>query len=679
MPVSTKPIQTREDGNAIYPLPPDYMDLTTEGQRQARVNACRQWLLPRRQLYGYLFPGVTNLTPTVEEAVNHYKSEAMVASTRFFDEWYLHPDYEADHDPMFYDEEPLRTPNFHWDFVRAVAVESAVLEIAPRGSAKSVKERKLSCVRTITRPNYKLLYCTSSEKVASETAQAVRHQCYTNSRIQDDWAPEYGGRLKPLRGDAPTGIEEFHLNNGSAFATYSVNSKMRGKRPRRFVLDDPEYDPSASTSMAIIRDYMKRLLLKVALPMVMRRECGIEWVATFVSKRHFAYQAMMVKEIMEEGKKLFRSEIAEFDYWHRILVRAAEEGPDGKLISCWPEQWPVDDAQRKELGLSKDTKTLEEIRLRIGAANFNSEYMARPGDGDDLFFEYNDEKHGYTISDPDPQFAVNPRGSNATISWYVSEKDGVRTKKEMPLNKFLAEEARLFITVDTSKTATSSSDYKCATLMAVTGDNHLFVLDTWWGKVPPSRLVDETLKLSDLWKCSRIAPEEIDDGIQLSRELKTRIKTRAQELIGITFVPSVKGFNPGKTEKTSKIAALQYRFEHGLIKLPIFSKGLPKWRPLFEQIEGFNPDAEDGGLQNDDHLDTVSMSQFVVTSRLAKGPIDKPTPENALEMMFSGETHDEDGVPLAYHLDFSKLSANDVGRVMEKVHKAKKDPSKNKL
>lgn len=646
------------------------------------MNASRQWLLPRSKIIEHVRTKFQNtLSPEqVEKAADEYKATAMVASIHFFDTYYLHPDPEAGFDSMFYDEEPLPTPIFHYDFYRAIANEAAVIEIAPRGSAKSVKERKISLVRLITRPNYKLLYCTSSEKVATETAQAVRQQCYTNQRIFDDWTPLYGGRLKPLRGDAPTGIEEFALSNGSTFATYSVNSKMRGKRPRRFVLDDPEYDPSASTSMAVIREYMKRLLLKIALPMVMRRECGIEWLATFVSKRHFAYQAMMVKEIMEEGKVVLRSDIAEFNYWHRILVRAAEENTEtGKLVSCWPHQWPVDEAQKKELGLSKDTRTLEEIRLRIGTQNFNSEYMAKPGDTDEGFFSYDDDRHGYTLEGADPLLEINPRVSLTKISWkkHLPGKDPARV--EMTLFDFF-KEARTFITCDTSRTATSSSDYKVSTLMAITPDNELFVLDQFGERCSSLRHEEMTLKMADKWKCARIAPEEIEDGINLSRNLKNLLATRAHELMGVSFLPQIKGFNPGKTDKTTKISSILYRFDHNLLKLPIQYRNEKKWRLLFEQIEGFNPDAEGGGLQNDDHLDTVAMSQYVISGRLAK-PLGQSgvDQEDALARLLAGETHDENGTPMAYHLNLATLPAESVHKIMAKARERAKPSEQSKV
>jgi len=52
-------------GNPLYPLPADYNDLTAEGQRKARVNACRLWTIPD--------------LPDADMALN------LVASTHFFD------------------------------------------------------------------------------------------------------------------------------------------------------------------------------------------------------------------------------------------------------------------------------------------------------------------------------------------------------------------------------------------------------------------------------------------------------------------------------------------------------------------------------------------------------------------------------------------------------------------
>jgi hypothetical protein len=60
--------------NPRYPLPPDYEELSTEGQRLARVNACLQTDTPR----------------------------ASALSWNFFRNYYLMPDPASGYDPMFY-------------------------------------------------------------------------------------------------------------------------------------------------------------------------------------------------------------------------------------------------------------------------------------------------------------------------------------------------------------------------------------------------------------------------------------------------------------------------------------------------------------------------------------------------------------------------------------------------
>ena len=119
--VRIKRVPTKAEGNALFPLPPDYDSLTEDGQRQARVNACRQWLVPTRDPQD--------------------KSLRFVASVLFFDQWYLVPDEEDDFNPMFYDEDPVPIPDGHLGIYKEWATSRASITIAPRGFAKS------NCIR----------------------------------------------------------------------------------------------------------------------------------------------------------------------------------------------------------------------------------------------------------------------------------------------------------------------------------------------------------------------------------------------------------------------------------------------------------------------------------------------------------------------------------------------------
>ena len=91
--MKVKRIESKAEGNLLYPLPADYETLTDDGQREARVNACRQWLVP---------------TDDPEE-----KADRFAASLLFFESWYLWPDPEDEFDPMFYDDKPVATPKGH--------------------------------------------------------------------------------------------------------------------------------------------------------------------------------------------------------------------------------------------------------------------------------------------------------------------------------------------------------------------------------------------------------------------------------------------------------------------------------------------------------------------------------------------------------------------------------------
>jgi hypothetical protein len=98
----------------------------------------------------------------------------------------------------------------------------------------------------------------------------------------------------------------------------------------------------------------------------------------------------------------------------------------------------------------------------------------------------------------------------------------------------------------------------------------------------------------------------------------------------------------GTLDKTAKINALHYRFEHGLIKFPVWRRGQLPWRLLFDQIEQFNPDAESGGLQHDDFIDTVAMSMFVVRGRLDRQVAhDGPAALDFDQMLADGSIHDQ--------------------------------------
>ena len=636
-----KRIPTRAQGNLNYPLPADYDQLTVVGQRLARVNACRQWILPEEDIRA--------------------RGENLVSSVWWFDRYYLWPDEDSDFNPLFYDDQPLETPEFHWVLLRQWASYRLTAAVAPRGSAKSYLNCKDMLLRMITRPAYSFVYATSTHPNAREVGERIKRQLIHNSRLFDDFSPEFDGRIVPRRGEGSFSTEHMILNNGSWLRLLSASSKQRGGRPRRYRLDDPEYDPKSSTPMSVLRAYMDELLFKIVIPMVTRPDTGVDWVGTFVSKRHYLWHAMQLEETPEGH----RAKDPRFNRWSRLIIPAAIE-ENGQLSSCWPDMWPTTRDERETLSKTnprfKESMSLEEIRDTIGTANFNSEYLAKPGDGGSSFFgDCDDIRHNWWYEEIDDRLD-RPLLTTTHICWY--EKRGEATElRKVPLPEFLKEYCRTFITADTSHTIGKDSDYKVCALMGITNQNDLFVLDLWARQGPESDLVKAIFEMADRWRCPTVHPEAIRQGVSLYNALHAIVSTRATDMAGADHLPKITKLNPGMVEKSDKIAGLHFRFEHGKIKFPMWRREQMPWRLLFDQIEGFNPEVADGGLEKDDCIDVIAMSQFVLRGRLSKVP-SADYDRTLFERLRDGQ-YIVDGRHCGEGLDLNQLTQQQIAEILD--------------
>lgn len=621
--------------NPLYPLPPDYDTLTAEGQRLARVNASRQWLL---------------LAPDLK-----VRAIDFISSMRFFEAYYLWPDPDAEFNPLFFDDIPVPTPRGHISIYKEWATSRSSIAVAPRGYAKSNCIRKSILLQMLTRPAFSFIYATSSHDNAQQTSQIIKTQFTDNSRIFDDFSPEFpDGRIVPRRGEASFGLEMMYLKNGSWLRAISASSKQRGGRPRCYVLDDPEYDPKVSTSMAVLRDYVENLLFKIVMPMLTRPDTSVRWLATFVSRRHYAWHAMQTEQTPSGP----RARDARFEFWSRMLLDSEYE-KDGKVHSCWPEMWPLTRADKLATPDLSNRLSLEEIKERIGNSVYLAEYRGRPGEsGENFFPPLIREDHGWWIEDPDPAFDTDPLSSNTKIAW--GEKTGI---KVLPIRDFLVN-ALTFIAVDTSYTHGPDSDYKVAVVMAVTSDNCLFVLDMWAGQTPEDQLIRNVFRLADKWKVPTIHPEVVRESVNLYQQLETLVRQRATEMMGVSHLPKVVPLRVGMVKKESKIAGLLFRFEHKLLKLPLWKRMDRPWREFFDQVEQFNPEARDGGLAHDDHLDTVAMSSLILKFRLPKRYAEPVGGLSPMERLKAGELQTQ-GVPTLALVDWNQIPTEDVLEILK--------------
>lgn len=637
-----------------FPLPADYDTITTlEGQRLARVNACRQWLIKGPE-----------------------RTQRYVGCLHFFDQYYLWPDEATDFNPVFYDDEPCLSPDFHWEIAKLWISWRMTMCMAPRGGAKSFMNLKDMLLRCTTRPAYSFVYATSTHPNARDKGEALKRQWLFNERLNDDFRPEFpGNQIIPKRGEGTFSTEHMVLTNGSWIRLLSASSRQRGARPRRYRLDDPEYDPKSSTSLSQLREYVQELLFKIVIPMVTRPDTGVDWIGTYVSKRHYLWHAMRTEETPDGP----RSRDPRFNRWAKLEIPAAIER-DGVMHSCWPRMWPATIKQRLELAKDDphyiEAVSLEEIRMDIGPASFNSEYLGRPGDTDDICFPFDPTPHGpqaYWFSDVDQHAASNPLKSKSTIHW-IEQKGEDQTKESMLLSDFLSQHCRIFITADTSYTSTKDSDYKVACCMAITPNNDLFILDLWAKQCSEDKLVKALFTMADAWKCPTIHPEVVSRQISLYHALSSLVNTRATDMMGSEHLPGIKAIKIGMMDKTSKIHSLLFRFEHNKIKFPMWRREVLPWRFLFDQIEEFNPDVDDGGLEKDDCIDCVSMSQFVLKGRLHRAGSVEKEDRTLKEHLIAGSLDDAHGV------DIRDLSVVDIEEIIDdRLARIGSDPPRSKV
>lgn len=636
------------EGNPLYPLPADYETLTVAGQRQARVCASRQWLVP-----------LTDMPSHPRFSARDLVGDAAAASHFFFDNYYLRPDPSVDFDPHYYDVPPLPTPDFHLDLVRLWAMYRQAITLAPRGGAKTTVCCTDILKRLVTAPAYSMVYGTLVHGSAMQRSEAVRDQAYHNLRINDDFSPEYGGPLRPAKNDASTGVELWHLRNKSWLRPISTEGRIRGIRPRRFRLDDPEHDEKASTSMVSVRENMERLVNRVILPMVLQFGRGVDWTFTHVSKRHFAWH-VMATDPTPSGPV---SRDPRFSYWARYEIQQLRTNPvTQQPESCWPEMWPLDAAERERLNLAPDTPTIAEIRALMGEKAWLAEYQGLPGDSEERCFPLIAEREAdfsFSFSNVDEDLDENPRFSHARVHFRVKTSDSVEDQS-LPFQELLRR-GNVFACSDYSYTSGPASDFKtCVVMLHDPVTNILFVLDLWGEQCGKDKAIRECFRLCDKWRCPILHVETVKGSITFYNELADIVRTKGPEHLGLSFMPAIHPLKPGVEEKAQKIESLSFRFLHLLIKFPMHRKSEAPMRHLLAQIEGFNPEAQNCGLEHDDFIDTIAMSKFVLKGRRRlSSPSPHPSSRPLLSRLMSGEVHDARGVPLGVGLDLSRVSLSD--------------------
>lgn len=575
-----KLIREAESLGGNSPLPDDYPSLTAEGQRLARVNACCLWR-------------AAGSTP-----------RDRVRSMIFFDNFYLKPE-----DSNFYEGRLLPTPPIHHRIIHDMAAHRRNLISLPRFFGKSMLMRKDSLLDLVTAIRLETAVLTSSHRLLRlRHFGPIKAQLEDNPRLRDDF-----GNLVPPRGKGAFDADGLIIlpANNNALTGFSVDGKYRGAHPQKFKLDDPEYDPEASTDMEVLREKLASLLFRKILPSLRDWDL-LTWTGTLLSKQHMIYLA------------IHDNEDTRFKSWHKIYT--GHKAPSGEYV--WPEV----------IGPHNE----EQWKLDLGPGAFASEIANDPGDPEAVTFHLgpvpnHPQNNWYSARNLDSALLTDPFSSQTLID--IPNLSHPNSLDSMLMSRFVTYLGIRILIVDGAETWGPQSDFSAITVWGLAPNAWRFALDAWQGRLPPEKVADAIWSRARRWRVHIIASEDVAKCAALNHQITSKLP---QKLHDLPFAPRPMFLRPPREySKEQKISALDTFIHNGYYLFPKHLRTNPGMHALISQFEQYNGGAMNGGLSHDDLIDTAQMLQQVIT-RLPSGP-GTPLPRTLAEHLDAGQWTLPDG------------------------------------
>jgi len=604
-----------------HPLPDDYPQLTRAGQKKARIAAMKNQSTPMD----------------------------MVAAWDLFRRLYLKTQGES-----FYKGGFVPSPEFHFQSVHDIGQYPRNALAAPRGFAKStVIGAEIPLFLTLTRPNFDIVLCLATDKLVEGRFDKLMQQLTSNKYIIEDF-----GTQKPKRGEAVWNHHHLQCLNGSSLEGFSVTGRKRGARPRLFLLDDPEFDPQSGSESAalILIEKFETFLFRQVIPML-EYGSSIFWVGTMISRRSYLYHAC-------------RTEDPRFRYWNRRVLSAIVNTPGGlsdrsEEKALWKEKWP--------------TEVLAVRRSEIGNAAYAAEYDNDPTSDEERLLHVDPSLNEYRIPDAQPNTFDNPLASNVMVEWDFIPKHTITApppvdpdapiilpegakRMQKPMCDHFGPMFRI-LTVDYAPGLKDYNDYSCIVVSGFDPGNCLWVLDAWMGRVRDSLLLDQIYRMGVKWQVRIIGVEALSiqislvDSVAVYMESKEQLTGWSPRVIPVRY--------PSNSPKSSRIAALEWRFNSGRIKYPMDRKNKWPFDQLYAQTQDFTPDL--ALLQFDDIIDTVAMTQYVVHSKGGSSSVESG--ELSLNDRLRDGIPVVPGIPLLSGINANDLTGEQVEILLDKYYK----------
>jgi len=548
---------------SLWPLPRDYGELSSDGQKQARL------------------------------AVLHNQSTPfdLVVAWDFFRRCYL-----AGTGKLFYKNGFEESPPFHYEMIFDLGEHARNCTAAPRGSAKStVIGIEAPLLLALTRPHYEMTLGLATDRLVEERFDKLIQQFVENELILQDF-----GEMKPPRGRKIWNHHQLSLMNGAIIKGLSVMGKKRGGRPRLFILDDPENDPdsdSQAAAQAVVEKF-DMILFRQIIPML-ESGSSIYWVGTLINRRSFLYRAVS-------------SDDPRFDFWNRKILKAmVYDKDDPKKVSVlWPEKW--------------SQEVLEARKEEIGPSAFSAEYLNEPVSEQDRILVIDPRKNEYSV---EGEFDwLNPLAHTGKIRWterYMEPGHRVYKDYEKPFRELVLPMYRILL-FDYGSGLSHYNDYSCIMVLGFDTTNTLWILDVWLGRAKDATLLRLIYEKGLAWRPRVLGIEAVSIQMSFAEAVKDYIDEMEEKVSQPWRARVFPITYPARVTKSQRISGTEWRFRPGRIKFPAHLAGKWPFDQLYQQTADFTPDL--ALLPHDDVIDTLSMYQYVVKNRGGKFVKEKGRP-----------------------------------------------------
>ncbi|KKN17686.1 hypothetical protein LCGC14_0963450 [marine sediment metagenome] len=588
-----------------WPLPKDYWELTANGQRMSRVNA-------------------TGLSGT---------PELEVVGWAFFRETYLVP-----RGPAWYRTGFSPSPPSHYKWVQDWHSHDLLVHAAPRGTCKTTVNLEDILRKIITTPYWECALFLATQAFCGDRLGRLMGEIENNELLNNDF-----GRLKAKRG---AGVwnrgSRMDLMNGSSVRAIPITGAALGVRPSGLiVLDDVEKSDDLVQTPSDLRENFEKFFFNAIYPMA--RSPGfsipIRIIGTLYNRRMFIYWLNNTDDSRVKG------------FWKRTLM------------SILDMNWEV-----------MDEDWQAEEKLRLGVASFNAQYMNDPGTAADRVLSIHPELNTYWLEDLDDAAYNDHANSQAICVTHCLKgvrKTGDGDELPVPIIQHrswseVVSGMRRFITVDSSRTTTPTSDFSVVHVMGFENSHEhrdtLYSLDIWVGRVRPEELLRKVYQMAIKWDVNLVGVE----AYNLQSEFYERTRDNLPELYGQNkTIPRVIPLKfSTKLSKADKIMQMEWRFRHFRMKLPIDRRSESGYTRLFYEVENFTEDM--ALLDHDDAIDTLAMHTAIGKQHKGVAP-DIYRPVNLIEKMRAGEG-EVYGVPAMSGINAADLSNADLDALLNRKY-----------